>query len=139
MQSLLQAGLIATFVRERRANDERRRKAVAEGLLAVARRCGPRANPRQRGVLLIHRAAAVRPRLLELSAVLRAAPEPDRDVIAALQALLKDGCSSPLYNPDVPAEQLSAVLMRARVALAATRHNAHATASSIPVDTNFQW
>ena len=133
-------------LRVRRARqDERRRKAVANGLLAVARRSGPRASVRSRGVLLVHRAAAVRPHLLELSALLRATPAPDRNTIARLHALLTDGCASPLYNPDVPAERLSAEITQARFELMAgsAGHTVNAitrsTASSISNDDDFQW
>ena len=108
--------------------DERRRRAVANGLVAVARRSGPRANVRQRGVLLLHRAVAVRPQLLELSALLRATPEPDRETMAMLQALLTNGCTSPLYNPDVPAKRLSALITQAHRALTASAEDWHASA-----------
>ena len=125
--------------------DKRRRKAVANGLLAVARRSGPRASVRPRGLLLVHRAAAVRPQLLELSALLRATPAPDRNTIARLHALLTDGCASPLYNPDVPAERLSAEITQARFELMAgsAGHTVNAitrsTVSSISNDDDFQW
>jgi non-ribosomal peptide synthetase component F len=98
---------------------ERRRTAVADGLVAVARRSGPRARGRRHGELLVHRAAAVRPQLLELSAMLRSTSDPDRGTIEMLRVLLIDGCTSPLFNPDVPAERLSAVLTQARLALTA--------------------
>ena len=43
----------------------------------------------------MHRAAAVRPQLLELSAMLRSTSDLDRETIEMLRALLIDGCTSP--------------------------------------------
>jgi len=96
---------------------ERRRTAVADALVAVARRSGPRARGRRHGELLVHRAVAVRPQLLELSAMLRSTSDLDDGTVEMLRALLIDGCTSPLFNPDVPAERLSSVLTQARLAL----------------------
>jgi len=50
--------------------------------------------------------------------MLRSTSGLDGGTIEMLCALLTDGCTSPLLNPDVPAERLSAVLTQARVTLA---------------------
>jgi hypothetical protein len=96
---------------------ERRRLRVADGLCSVARHAAPRARRRHDELLLIARAAAVRSELLEVAALVRWSPHPDPDCLAELHALLTNGCDSPLYNLDVPAEQLAATLHRARITL----------------------
>jgi hypothetical protein len=95
----------------------RRRLQVAAGLCSVARHAATRARGRRHELLLVSRAAAVRPELLEVAALVRWAPDPDPECIAELHALLRSGCDSPLYNPDVPAEELEATLGRARATL----------------------
>jgi hypothetical protein len=97
---------------------QRRRFRVANGLCNVARRAAPRARRRRHELLLISRAAAVRTSLLEIAALVRCSADPDPNCIADLHTLLTSGCDSPLYNPDVPAEQLAATLSRARTTLA---------------------
>jgi hypothetical protein len=98
---------------------ERRRLQVADGLCSVARHAAPGARRRRHELLLISRAAAVRPDLLEVAALVRWSTDPPPDSIVALHTLLTSGCDSPLYNPDVPAEDLAAALDRTRAALSA--------------------
>lgn len=98
---------------------ERRRHWVANGLYRVARHAAPRARRDRHELLLIPRAAAVRTALLEVATLVRCSTDPDGECIADLYRLLTSGCDSPLYNPDVPAEQLAATLDRARIALTA--------------------
>jgi hypothetical protein len=97
---------------------QRRRLQVADGLCRVARHAAPRARRRRHELLLISRAAAVRTELLEAAALVRSSNDPDPECIADLHTLLTSGCDSPLYNPDVPAQQLQATLDRARTTLA---------------------
>jgi hypothetical protein len=99
-------------------SSHRRRLQVTDGLCHVARLAAPRARRRRHELLLISRAAAVRTALLEVAALVRCSPAPDPDCIAELHNLLTNGCDSPLYNPEVPAEQLKARLERVRDALA---------------------
>jgi hypothetical protein len=102
----------------------RRRMRVADGLCYVARRAGPQARRRRHELLLVSRAAAVRAALLEVAALVRCSPDPDPDCIAELHNLLTNGCDSPLYNCDVPADQLGATLTRAREVLVTARRMA---------------
>jgi non-ribosomal peptide synthetase component F len=51
--------------------------------------------------------------------MLRSTSDLDGGTVEMLRALLTDGCTSPLFNPDVPAERLSSVLIQARLALIA--------------------
>lgn len=95
----------------------RRQRQVVTGLRAVARRSAPSAAPARFGVLLIDRAAAVRPQLLEVAALVAGTAQPAPHCIDRLHALLTDGCASPLFNPRVPAAALSAELDEARAAL----------------------
>src|SRR5438874_1358496 len=81
---------------------KRRRTRVVGGLRRLARRSGISPRAQRSEVLLCDRAEAVRTELLELAAVLQAASDPPPEVIAALHELLADGCSSPLYNAEVP-------------------------------------
>ena len=67
--------------------------------------------------LLRERAAAVRPQLLEVAAALERAPDPPPEVMQTLRRLLTDGCTSPLWNEDVPAGELAATLEQARAEL----------------------
>jgi len=96
---------------------EQRRLQVADGLCSVARHAAPRARRRRHGVLMISRATPVRSELLAVAALVRCSAHPDPDCITELHALLTNGCDSPLYNPDVPAEELEATLDRAHATL----------------------
>lgn len=68
--------------------------------------------------VLPDRVAAVRPELLELADALEHSPEVDPASVALLHELLANGCCSPLYNPDVRAEDLHATLIRVRAGIA---------------------
>ena len=101
-----------------RSRDRQRLKLVA-GLRRVARRAGTAAKPRRYEVLLRNRAALVRPQLLEVAAALERVAEPDPDTLRTLRWLLTDGCTSPLFNSDVPTAELMAALDRVWVQLEA--------------------
>ena len=119
---------------------ERRRTRVVGGLRRVARRSRISPRAQRSESLLCDRAEAVRTELLELAAVLQAASNPPPEVIAALHELLTDGCSSPLYNADVPVEELSARLDRARVAvLGWDRPQLLALAEKLPTYPSAGW
>jgi hypothetical protein len=97
-----------------RASDRRRRE-VADGLCAVARRAA--GGRRQYEMLLISRATSLRSELLEVAALVRCSSNPDPECLAELHELLTSGLDSPLYNRRVPAGQLAETLNRARDAL----------------------
>lgn len=99
-----------------RAGDRRRLRLVG-GLRSVARRANVRGVARRYELLLCERAASVRPQLLELAAALERTPDPGPDTLDAVHSLLTDGCTSPLYNGDVPAADLSAALDRIQAGL----------------------
>ena len=114
---------------------ERRRTLVVGGLRRVARRSRLAPRGRRSELLLCDRAEAVRWELLELAALLQAASDPPPEVVAALHELLTDGCSSPLLNADVPSEELSAVLERARAAvLGCVQPQESSLAKRLPTD-----
>lgn len=69
--------------------------------------------------MLADRVAAVRPELLELADALQHSPDVDPTSVALLHELLANGCRSPLYNPNVHAEELHARLTRVRAGIAA--------------------
>jgi hypothetical protein len=74
--------------------------------------------------LLCDRIATVRADLIEIAALLDATEYPDCASIAALHALLSNGCESPLYNREVHISELRATLYYVRRQLrseAATR------------------
>lgn len=104
-------------------SDASRRDAtlVIKGLRSVARHCTVSAKAKRCEVLLRDRAYAVRGDLLRVSALVDIAAEPDPGTVATLRRLLTDGCTSPLYNPAIPAERLHQVLHDAITALAAGR------------------
>jgi hypothetical protein len=66
--------------------------------------------------VLVGRVAAVRARLLELANDLEQTQTPDPACVAVLRELLTNG-SSPLYNPNVPADDLHTALAGVRAAL----------------------
>ena len=101
-----------------RAEDRQRLRLVGM-LRSVARRGNLRGRPRRYEVLLCERAASVRPQLLEVAATLERLPDPEPDTLEAVRSLLTDGCTSPLCNPDVPAQQLHEALGRIGAALSA--------------------
>jgi hypothetical protein len=67
--------------------------------------------------VLVDRVAAVRPELLELAHALQHSPEVDPASVALLHELLANGCCSPLYNPNVCADELHATLTRVRAGI----------------------
>jgi hypothetical protein len=95
----------------------RRRARVVRGLRSVARRSLISGRARRSEVLLCGRVASVRPELLDLAALLQTVAQPTPAVLEPLERLLRDGCHSPLYNPDVHQSELRATLYYARVAL----------------------
>jgi hypothetical protein len=126
---VLSAALESLRTQTRGARPSRRRRLqVADGLCRVARYAAPGARQRRHELLLISRAAAVRPALLEVAALVRCSTDPDPECIADLHTLLSSGCDSPLYNRTVPAEHLEATLDRACAALT------HPHASRNPTD-----
>jgi len=96
---------------------DRERLRLVGGLRSVARRSHTAARVRRYDVLLYERAAAARAHLLELAATLERVAHPQPETLQALRWLLTDGCTSPLYNPDVPAAQLPAALDRIQAEL----------------------
>lgn len=120
---------------KRTRGSERRRARVVAGLRRVARRSRLRSRARRSELLLCGRVEAVRWELLEMAALLQAASDPPPDVVAVLHELLTDGCSSPLLNEDVPAEELSAVIKRARAAVLGCGHaEERSLPASLPTD-----
>ncbi|HEY6525264.1 MAG TPA: hypothetical protein VIY10_15890 [Solirubrobacteraceae bacterium] len=96
---------------------DRGRLRLVGGLRSVARRSHTAARVRRYDVLLYERAAAARAHLLELAATLERVTHPRPETLQTLRWLLTDGCTSPLYNPDVPAAQLPAALDRIQAEL----------------------
>jgi hypothetical protein len=94
-----------------RSRDRQRTRLVA-GLRSVARRANAGARTRRYEILLCERATPVRAQLLAIAAALERAANPEPDTLERLRWLLTDGCTSQLYNPDVPERQLLDVLER---------------------------
>jgi hypothetical protein len=99
----------------KRLQSARSRRALAAGLRRTAEPIQPcrRLDPCP---VLVDRVAAVRAQLLELASDLEQTQTPDPACVAVLHELLTNG-SSPLYNPNVPADDLRAILARARAGL----------------------
>jgi len=90
----------------------RNRRALAAGL----RRTATETHPSHRFdvcPILTDRVAAVRPELLKLARTLERTEAPDPASIALIHELLTSG-TSPLYNPNIPADELHTNLARAR-------------------------
>jgi hypothetical protein len=96
---------------------DRQRIRLVGGLRSVARRANTRPRASRYEVLLCERASTVRPQLLEVAASLERAADPEPDTLEALRSLLTDGCTSPLYNPEVPAAHLLTILDRVQAEL----------------------
>ena len=94
-----------------RSRDRQRIRLVA-GLRSVARRANTGGRARRYEVLLCERAASVRSQLLAMAATLERVSNPEPETLDRLRWLLTDGCTSPLYNPDVPETHLLAALDR---------------------------
>lgn len=103
---------------------DRQRIRLVSGLRSVARHANTPEPARRYQVLLCKRAMSVRPQLLEAAAALERVPEPEPDTLETLRWLLTDGCTSPLYNPAVPPEQLRAALDRVQAQLDARERSA---------------
>jgi hypothetical protein len=104
----------------RRLLRPRTRRHLARWLRRTAAIAQP-LHPFDRCPVLVDRVAAVRPALLELADALQHNPHVDPTSVALLHELLANGCCSPLYNPDVPAEELHATLTRVHAGIVA-RH-----------------
>jgi hypothetical protein len=79
---------------------ERSRKRLISGLRSVARRSRADSRARLHELVLCVRAAAVRPELLEVAALLDCTRECDSATASELHWWLTDGCTSPLMNSD---------------------------------------
>ena len=103
--------------KRKRLQSTRNRRALADGLRRTA---APAQPPRRFDCcpVLPDRIAAVRSELLELASALEQTPDPDPACVALLRELLTDGCS-PLYNSNLPADELQTTLTRAGAGIAA--------------------
>jgi hypothetical protein len=108
--------------KRRRVVSARNRRQLALGLRrsAAPTQPPPHLDPCP---VLRDRVARVRPQLLELACLLEQAHNPDPTFVALVQELLRDG-ASPLYNPNVPADDLYTMLNRARFGLNCTNSSA---------------
>lgn len=99
----------------KRLQSVRSRRALAAGVRRTADPIQPsrRLDPCP---VLVDRVAAVRAQLFELADDLEQTQTPDPACVALLHELLTTG-SSPLYNPNVPADELHTTLARARAGL----------------------
>jgi|GEM_PF-3112442 len=96
----------------------RRRRALAHELRSTAALTEPPSRfDRATIPVLLDRVATVRAEMLDLAVALECSSDPDPDAVAVVRKLLRDGCS-PIYNPNVPATQLTAALGAARAGLA---------------------
>ena len=89
---------------------QRRNHRVLVDSLRVVARKGAGTGVRRHELLLVDRAAAVRTIVLRIAALLDRARAPDSEACAELDKLLRNGCSSPLYNSDVHVSELYATL-----------------------------
>jgi hypothetical protein len=96
---------------------------LARWLRRTAKRAA-RADPldRRREALPCDRVRSVSGQLLEIASLLERSTDPDPRPAAELHKLLKDGCESPLYNPDVHESELRATVHYLRSALATSEH-----------------
>jgi hypothetical protein len=103
--------------KRKRLQSTRNRRALADGLRRTA---APTQPPRRFDCcpVLPDRVAAVRSELLQLASALEQTDDPDPACVALIHELLTDGCS-PLYNPNLPADDLTTTLTRARAGIAA--------------------
>lgn len=68
--------------------------------------------------MLPDRVASVRFALLTLATTLEQSPDPNPTSVALIHELLTNACS-PLYNPNLPADDLRRILARAQAGIAA--------------------
>jgi hypothetical protein len=103
--------------RRERLLSTRNRRKLADGLRRAA---APTQPPRRFDCcpVLPDRVAAVRPALLQLATALEHSTDPDPASVALIHELLTNACS-PLYNPNLPAEDLPATLVRAHTGMTA--------------------
>jgi hypothetical protein len=71
----------------------------------------------RREALLCDRVRRVREQLLDIAWLLERMGDPDPRPVAELHKHLRDGCESPLYNPDIHESELRATLHYIRSAL----------------------
>jgi hypothetical protein len=88
----------------------RHRRSLAQGMRAVARAAADQSPPSRWAILLRSRAVPLRAELLEVAAMVERAQQPDVACIAALRNLLRDGRTSPLYNPATDPRELAETL-----------------------------
>jgi hypothetical protein len=95
----------------------RNRRRLADGLRRAAASSQP---PRRFDCcpVLPDRVAVVRPALLQLATALERSTDPDPASVALIHELLTNGCS-PLYNPNLAAEDLHTILSRAHAGMTA--------------------
>jgi hypothetical protein len=117
--------------RLRRSGEAERHRLVTE-LRSVSRRAATPPRARRFEVLLCDRAMTVRPEILEIAAALERAAEPSPRTVRALRQLLRDGCTSPLYNRAIPVERLWTVLAQIRVELESCEPRIPADEGGIP-------
>lgn len=92
-------------------------------------------SPRARrfDVLLSGRAMAARTEIPEVAAALERTSEPNGPTLETVRRLLRDGCTSPLYNPPVAEQRLRAALDRIRVELQSCDPADAATQLGVPL------
>ena len=101
----------------RRLQSARTRRTLATGLRRTAAAIQPpsRFDPCP---VLVDRVALIRDELFELADDLEETQTPDPAYVALIRELLTNG-SSPLYNPNLPADDLYTNVARARAGIAA--------------------
>jgi hypothetical protein len=129
-------GLADLAAERRRLQSARTRRALAAGLRRTVDPIQPpsRFDPCP---VLADRAHAVRAKLLDIATALEQTPTPDPASVALLRELLTNG-ASPLYNPNLPADDLHTALARARAGITGPTHRlepqTRAVANSTTVD-----
>ena len=101
--------------KHKRLLSTRNRQALAAGLRRTA---APTQPPRRFDTcpVLTDRVAPVRPELLHLADTLEQTNDLDPASVALIHELLTNACS-PLYNPNLPADDLHATISRAHAAI----------------------
>lgn len=99
----------------KRLQSARTRRALAAGLRRAADPIQP-SRRLDRCPVLVDRVAAVRAQLFEIASDLEQTQTPNPACVAVLRELLTNG-SSPLYNPNVPTDDLHTILAHARAGL----------------------